>query len=276
MPDAGPSRAEPSEVYAQRGNPAFEEHMAARAAAREAAFFLPHLRPGMRLLDVGSGPGSIALGLAEVVAPGDVVGVDLQPAQAERARGLAAERGVANARFEVASVYELPFPDGSFDAALAHVVLMHLREPVRALREMRRVLRPGGVVGVRDVDWGGNLFVPATPLLEQWHAMRVRVRQHIGGDPFMGRHHRRLLLEAGFARAEATASVSSAGTPGETRRTAAFQKALLEGLARTAVAEGWMDQPTVDAVAADIDAWAERSDAFSAAVYCEAVGWVDG
>ena len=107
---------------------------------------------------------------------------------------------------------------------------MHLREPVRALAEMRRVLRPGGIAGVRDCDWGGRIHAPATPLLEEWYALTVRVRQRNGGDPFMGRHHRRLLLEAGFARAEATVSVSSAGTPEETRRRATFLKAQLQGL----------------------------------------------
>jgi hypothetical protein len=106
--------------------------------------------------------------------------------------------------------------------------------------------------------------------------VRVRVRQHSGGDPFLGRHHRRLLLEAGFARAVAGASVSCAGSPEETRRAAAFMQAMLQGLGRTAVAEGWIDQPTVDAVAAEIAAWAERPDAFSAALFCEAVGWAAG
>jgi SAM-dependent methyltransferase len=272
QPSSGPP-APAADVYPQRGNAAFEEQLAARAAAREAAFLLPHLRPRMRVLDVGCGPGSITLGLAETVTPGEVVGIDLQPAQVERARALATGRGVANARFEVASAYALPFPDGAFDAALAHCVLMHLREPVRALRELRRVLRPGGVVGVRDPDWGSRLFVPATPLLEEWDAVRVRVRQHSGGDPFMARHHRRLLLEAGFARAVAGASVEGAGSPEETRRRAAFDQAALQGLGRTALAEGWLDQPAVNAIAAEIDAWAECPHAFLATVHCEAVGW---
>jgi SAM-dependent methyltransferase len=187
---------------------------------------------------------------------------------------LGAMRGVMNVRFEVADVYRLPFPDGSFDAAFAHAVLMHLREPVRALAEVRRVLRPGGIAGVRDPDWGARLHAPATPLLEQWYALTVRVRQCNGGDPFMGRHHRRLLLEAGFVRAEATVSVWSAGTPEETRRRATFLKAQLQGFAPPALAEGWMDQTTVEAVGAEIDAWAGRPDALYVKTFCEALGWV--
>ena len=262
------------ESYPQRANPVFEAEMALRTASQEAAFFLPSLRPGIRVLDLGCGPGSITLGLAEAVAPGEVVGVDFQPSQVAQAQALGAARGVMNVRFEVANVYELPFPDGSFDAAFAHAVLMHLREPVRALAELRRVLRPGGIAGVRDCDWGGRIHAPATPLLEEWYALMVRVRQRNGSDPFMGRNHRRLLLDAGFTRAEASVSVWYAGTPQETHRRATFLKAQLQGLAPTALAEGWMDQTTVEAVVAEIDAWAGRPDALYVDTFCEALGWV--
>jgi SAM-dependent methyltransferase len=114
--------------YIQRANPAFEAVLATRTVSNAAAFFLPYLRPGMRVLDVGCGPGSITLGLAEVVAPGVVVGIDLQPAQVEQARALAATRGVTNVGYEVADLYTLPFPDGAFDAAFAHTVVIGLRE----------------------------------------------------------------------------------------------------------------------------------------------------
>ena len=261
-------------VYSQASNPAFELELAARTAAREAAFLVPHLHPGMRLLDVGCGPGSITLDLAGLVAPGQVIGIDIQRAQIDQARALASARDVTTVRFEVGDIYELPFSDASFDAALANGVLMHLSEPVRALAELRRVLRPGGVAGVRDPDWGASLRAPTTPLLDQWSTVRVRVRQHNGGDPFSGRHLRRVLLEAGFARADGRASVESAGTSDETVRHAAFLKAQLQGFARTVLAEGWMDQAALDAVVAEIDAWAQRPDAFSATTWCEALGWV--
>ena len=114
------------------------------------------------------------------------------------------------------------------------------------------------------------LFAPATPLLEQWRALMIRVRQHSGGDPYVGRHHRRLLLEAGFVRAEASSSTDNAGSLEETRRIAAFYKTLSM---RTPLAEGWVTQVTVDAMMAAFDTWAERPDAFYVVTFCEAVGW---
>ncbi len=262
------------ELYAQHGRATFEAELAKRMASQEAAFLLPHLRAGMHVLDSGCGPGSITLGLAAAVTPGKVVGIDVQPSQVEQARALADQRSVTNVRFEVANVYDLPFPDGSFDAAFANSVLEHLREPVRALAELRRVLRPGGIAGIRDLDNGGFLIAPDTPLLQQWFSLRERVRQYNGANFYIGRHHRRLLLEAGFVRAEASASIQSAGSLEKTRHFAVFLKAQFPALARTALAEGWIDQATVDAIVAEIDAWAERPDAFQAATRCEAIGWV--
>ena len=88
------------------------------------------------MLDLGCGPGSITLGLAEAVDPGEVVGVDFQPSQVAQAQSLSSAHGVMNARFEVGDVYRLPFAEGSFDAAFANTLLMHLRQPIRALVEM--------------------------------------------------------------------------------------------------------------------------------------------
>ncbi len=260
--------------YGQRANPAFDAALMGRTAREDAAFFLPYLRTGMRVLDVGCGPGSITVGIAQVIGPGEVVGIDRQSSQIDKGRALAAERGVANVSFELADLYSLPFPHASFDAVFANGVLMHLREPVRALAEVHRVLRPGGVAGVRDPDAGAMLRAPTTPLLEEWRALALRVHEHNGGNPHVGRHHRKFLLEAGFLRAEATASLWTAGSAEGLRRHAPFLKASMAGLARTALEQGWTDQATVDAVAADFDRWAERPDAFYAATWCEAVGWI--
>ena len=79
-----------------------------------------------------------------------------------------------NVRFEVGSIYEIPFPDSSFDAAYAQSVLVHLREPLAALKEMRRVLKPGGVVGIVDGDAGGQVFAPPAPAIDKLLGLVMR------------------------------------------------------------------------------------------------------
>jgi ubiquinone/menaquinone biosynthesis C-methylase UbiE len=134
------SGAAPGSTYVHGYGARTVAAMAARTAEREAAFLLPHLRPGMRVLDAGCGPGTITLGLAAAVAPGEAVGLELSPAMVEGARALAAERGVANVRFEVGDLLALPFPDASFDAAFESAVLEHVPDPARAVAELRRML----------------------------------------------------------------------------------------------------------------------------------------
>jgi len=261
--------------YVHRGNDALGARLEARTASDWASFLLPYLRPGMRLLDGGCGPGAITLGLAEVLAPGEVVGVDLQPQVVAQARTLAAERGVTNVHFEVADLSHLPFPVASVDAVFCNAVLQYLQEPVAAVREFRRVLRPGGVAGIAAMDSGSVIHGPATPLLEELQALSRRALVHHGGNPFIGRDLRRLLVEAGFDRASATATLEHFGTSDETRRYVAALRAFFTGSSRTAVEQGWADETTVAAILAELQAWGERPDAFAARSRCEAIGWVD-
>jgi ubiquinone/menaquinone biosynthesis C-methylase UbiE len=267
------------EVYVHGYSALEQQRLQARRATESAAFFLPFLRTGMRLLDCGCGPGSITLGLADLVAPGQVIGVDLEPRQVEAARQLAAERRIANVQFDVGNVYELPFPDTAFDAAFANTLLLHLREPLRALREIRRVLKPGGVVGIADGDYGTWLWEPTSPVLEQVRSVFLQsVRSH-GGDPYLARHYRRLLLEAGFARSEAWAQASSdtRGTLEGTRLFAAtaVQQLQTGTLGRTAREHGLATDEDLAAMIAAVREWAERPDAFWSVLVCTAVGWVD-
>jgi SAM-dependent methyltransferase len=266
-----------TEAYTFRANPAAEAVFARRTGAVDAEFFLPHLKSGIHLLDCGSGPGSITCDLAELVAPGEVVGLDIQPAQVERGRTLARERGITNVRFEAGSIYALPFADVTFDAAFAHVVLVHLNDPLAALREMRRVLKPGGVVGIRDGNFSLWQIFPPTPLLEAWMALHLRVWKHNGGNPFYASHQRQLLLEAGFARSEASANfnMNGAGSLAKTQQAAEIITGFLRGSAyrETAIGQGWVDQAGLDAMCAELQAWGERPDALYLLGHCAAVGW---
>jgi ubiquinone/menaquinone biosynthesis C-methylase UbiE len=265
----------PPESYLQTDNPAFEAQLAARTADREAAFMLPHLKPGMDLLDVGCGPATITLGLAQAVAPGQVVAVDRDAGQIDRSRAYAAGQNVRNIRFEVADAYALPFPDASFDAAFSHAVFMHLSDPVRALREIRRVLRAGGIVGLRDPDVTGMIQTPRSPVLDEYRQLRAQAQQYTSANPTVGRHYRALLLEAGFGGTTAGAEVISAGDAEGCRSTAAFLQSQLNGFAGVALAHGLADEAKVEKIRTAIDEWAARPDAFYACAFCHAVAWND-
>jgi SAM-dependent methyltransferase len=255
---------------------ALHEFMSQRISSVEAGFLLPHLRPGMRLLDCGAGPGTITLGLAEAVAPGEVVGIDISPIQVERASALAEECGVTNVRFEVGDINALPFADDSFDVAFAHTVLMHLRDPVAALREMRRVVRPGGIVAARDNAF--FLTEPLTPEFEQFLTMMANVSQSTVGrpTPAMGLRHRGLLVEAGLCRAEGFADVTSFGTSELLHENSTIVRGVLdsEGIRRALASAGY-DDDARERVAAGRFAWAERPDAMVVIVWSAGIGWVD-
>ena len=154
-----------------------------RRTGEVASFLAPHLRAGMRLIDCGCGPGSITIDLARIVAPGEVVGIDRRQASLSDARTFARERGVANVAFEVANVYQLPFPDRSFDAAFACALLQHLAAPLAALKEMRRVLKPGGVIGIVDGSSTITFRYPRNRLLEAWDRLRALQRAYNTGRP---------------------------------------------------------------------------------------------
>jgi SAM-dependent methyltransferase len=169
------------------------------------AFFLPYLAAGMRVLDCGCGPGTITMDLAERVGDGRVVGVDLSESQVELATRAAAARGLGNVSFRQANAYALPFPDESFDAVFSHALLEHLAEPVRAIEQFRRVLKPGGWLGVCTPDWGGFLYSPATPGLLAGVRAFEALQTRNGGDVRIGHKLLGLLLGAGFAQVGATA-----------------------------------------------------------------------
>ena len=137
------------EIYQHGHHASVVNNHAKRKAEVEAAFFLPFLKSGMRLLDVGCGPGSITTGLALRVEPAETVGIDASESVIETARSLASTQPVQHLTFEVGNIYEPRFPAGSFDAVFAHQVLQHLHQPVDALRQFRSLLRSDGVVGAR-------------------------------------------------------------------------------------------------------------------------------
>ncbi len=243
-----------------------------RTAATSAGYLLDHLRPGQHLLDVGCGPATITVGLAQRVAPGEVVALDGAQAAVDAAAATIAaaeaagelEPGRVAAR--VGDAYALPFADDSFDVVHAHQVLQHLARPVDALAEWRRVCRPGGLVAVRDADYAAMTWWPATPELDRWLDLYRAAATANGGEPDAGRRLLSWALAAGFAPDAITPSAGTwcyataadrawwAGTWAErTTRTV---------LAEQLVAAGSADQAELDGIGEAWLRWAELPDAW--------------
>ena len=252
------------ETYTHGHAPATVRQHAQRTAEEAAAFLLPDLRPGMRLLDVGCGPGSITRGLAERVAPGQVIGLDLSRETLAAARDEAAARGLGNLRYEEGSVYQLPFPDASFDVVYAHQVLQHLREPADALREMLRVLRSGGLVAIRDVDWGTVSYWPPDPWIDRFVETHFKTWYRNGGEPRMGRRLRALFNAAAVSDLQITAAVWCYATPAETAAwgDSYAERLLTSPMGGRAVEYGYASRSDLEAMAAAFKAWAIHPDAF--------------
>lgn len=184
-----------------------------RTAEDSAAYLLPHLKPGLSVLDVGCGPGTITADLAARVAPGAVTAVDQAADVLAAARTEAQGRNLSNISFGTADVHNLDFPDGAFDVVHAHQVLQHVADPVGALREMRRVCAPGGIVAVRDADYAGFVWYPQLPALDLWRELYERVARANRGEPDAGRRLLSWAQRAGFDDITPSGSLWCYATP---------------------------------------------------------------
>jgi SAM-dependent methyltransferase len=180
-----------------------------RTAENSASYLLPWLSPGASVLDVGCGPGTITADFATRVAPGTVTAVEVKAEALALAEAEIARRGLTNVCFAVADVHALDFPDDTFDVVHAHQVLQHVADPVLALKEMRRVCKPGGMVAARDADYGGFRWFPEVPALDDWLVLYEKLARSNDGAPDGGRRLLSWALAAGFAEADITATASA-------------------------------------------------------------------
>jgi SAM-dependent methyltransferase len=171
--------------------------MERRTAETHAGAILPHLTPGTDLLDLGCGPGTITVGLARAVSPGRVIAIDGEASQVELTRVRAGREGL-DVEAVVAEATRLPVPGGCVDAAFSHALLEHLADPVAALREVARALRPGGVAVVVSPDWGGFLLAPEDPVVAEAIRVLGGIQTANGGDIHIGRRLGEHMAAAGF------------------------------------------------------------------------------
>lgn len=242
-----------------------DQLMGRRSAAVHAGYLLPHLKPDMRVLDVGCGPGSISLGLADAVAPGELHGIDMEQSQVDLAIEAARAGRQANARFQVGDALDLPFPEDYFDAVHYHTVLLHIPDISAALAEAKRVLKPGGILASRDMMGDMTFVEPEIGRMGEIISGMLKLIADGGGHPFVGREHGARFNQAGFVNIESEASFESFGSPEEVEL---FALVFGEEFAQKVAPSTDLDQLRRDAAE-----WKSHPGAFAGFAMAETVGW---
>ncbi len=243
-----------------------------RTAENSAGYLLPLLAPGTRLLDVGCGPGTLTMDLAERIGPdGHVTALEPTEAALDLARAEARRRGTANVGFVVGDVQALDLADDRFDVVHTHQVLQHVDDPVRALREMARVCRPGGVVAARESDYGAFTWFPAVPELDRWRAIYQQVARANAAEPDAGRRLLSWARAAGLREVTAGSSTWCFASPEDRVWWGGLwaDRMVHSGVARQAVDRGIATADELEQVADGWRRWAEHDDGWFSVLHGE-------
>ncbi|KAM5488271.1 putative secondary metabolism biosynthetic enzyme [Microsporum canis] len=246
-----------------------------RTLSNSASYLLPHIQPDMQILDVGCGPGSMTVDFAKKVPRGHVTGIEYVPDPLEGARELAALEGVSNIGFRVGDIHDLPFPDNTFDIVHAHQVIQHIADPVRAFQEMRRVVKQGGVVVVRES--ASFTWYPESEGITAWHELLERMRREKSGNPEPGRLIHTWAKEAGFPTENIRKSAGSwcFSSPDERKYWGGSmeERTRSSGFAVTAIEEGFTTQEVLEKIALGWRAFVEDEDAWFGVLHGEVLCW---
>lgn len=252
----------------------FLQMLERRNAGNCAAYLLPLLEPGMKLLDLGCGPGTITMGLAEAVNPGEVHGIDMEESQIGLAQSAAEASNHTNAIFHVGNALSLPFEDNSFDVVHAHAVIMHIPDTTAALAEAMRVLKPGGILATRDLIGESSFIEPGTDGLREAWATFTNLMRGNGAHPEIGKEMKGVMLKSGFTDIRCSASFDSYGTPEDL----AFYYSFIidwffsEQLIERVTGLGIATREKFDFWRSELDNWQTSSAAFGALAFGECMG----
>ena len=264
----------PAPSYTMGYSDEFAKLLDRRNAGINATHLLPYLKPGLRVLDLGCGPGTISMGLAKAVDPGEMQGIDMEESQIEIARTAATAGGHPNAVFRTGDVTRLPFEDNSFDAAHCHALLMHVPDTDAVLVEVKRVLKSGGLISAREMIGSSSFSEPAFEALADAWMVFSKLLEANGSHPEMGKELPRRFLEAGFSVIHGSASFEYFGTPEDVAFYHALsvswffspktvEAAIKHGLATREQFENWRRL---------LDQWRDSPGAVSAIAWGEAIG----
>lgn len=211
--------------------------------------------PDSRVLEAGCGTGAQTVFLARSSPQAAFTSIDLSHESLEMARARVERSGIRNVAFQQADLFDLPFPASSFDHVFVCFVLEHLRDPIAVLRNLRRVLAPGGTVTVIEGDHGSAYFYPRSDAADRTIRCQVELQSAAGGNALIGRELYPLLSRAGYERIRVSPRMVyvDAGKPhlveGFIKKTFT---AMIEGIKERALESGMIDEVGFDAGVRDL------------------------
>lgn len=217
--------------------------------------------PGSRVLEPGCGIGAQTVTLAQNSPKTEFVSVDISSTYLKQARMRVAEAGVTNVELLQADLFDLPFPDESFDHVFVCFLLEHMDAPVAALEALGRMLEPGGSMTVMEGDHGSCYFHPESrEALQAWRCL-IEVQAMLGGDSLIGRRLYPLLIETGFAEVSVSPRMVYADQSKPALMDRFVRKTIVpmvEGVEETALSEGLITEEEWQRGIADLLAIADN------------------
>lgn len=200
---------------------------------------------GSKVLEAGCGVGAQTIILAKNSPGAKITSVDLSPESLEKARALAGKCRVKNVDFRMGDIYDLPFADNTFDHVFVCFVLEHLKDPVKALKNLKKVLKKGGTITVIEGDHETSLFWPYSHAAMKTIRCLIDIQKRFGGDSLIGRRLYPLLKQAGFRNIEVIPRPVYADE-GRPRMVEGFTKktyiAMVEGVKKQAIDYGMISR----------------------------------
>ncbi|KAL4799297.1 S-adenosyl-L-methionine-dependent methyltransferase [Aspergillus venezuelensis] len=246
-----------------------------RTAQNSAPHLLPHIKPTSRILDIGCGPGSITVDFASLASSGHGTGIEYSADPLEEARALADARGVKNVTFQVGDIHSLDFEDDTFDIVHVHQVLQHISDPVKALSEMRRVVKKGGIVAARESD--SFSWYPANKGLELWLSLTTTIASAKGGNPHPGKKMHVWAKEAGFEMGNIQRSTGSwcFSSPEEREYWGEGMARRMEdsGLAEQCLDGGFANKQELEGIAKGWREWVRDEEGWFAVLHGQMLCW---
>ncbi|EXJ62071.1 hypothetical protein A1O7_02504 [Cladophialophora yegresii CBS 114405] len=266
--------------YTQGHSAAVVASHASRTVNNSAAFLLPHLKPDFTLLDLGCGPGTITRGFCSYIPRGRVIGIDAAESVIEQAQAFSSastKTEYPNLSFQVGDITAaLPFADGSIDVVYTSQTILHIPAPVAVMKEAHRVLKPGGMLAMRETD--SMVWHPTNSGMDAyWAALGKAVPPGAQGMG-TGRRLHVWAKEAGFSAAKMQVGTGGMcyAAPDLSRWWADVHVQRLRG----DVGKKWVedlklvrDQNEIDEMVAGLKAWGDNEEAWYAALQGELICW---